>query len=122
MSETSRESAQGVACISESFKHPKCVILRLRVNEFELIVTQQNLTVLLWHALLLQTALSIKLDQRIRYSHIEPLQPPELKQKSFHIVLDIDKDMLRDPDFEKVEHEVHHVHRARDGTLYGICT
>ncbi|KAF7588283.1 hypothetical protein BBP40_005937 [Aspergillus hancockii] len=40
-----------------------------------------------------------------------------MKQKSFHIVLDIEKDMLKDPDFGKVEHEVHRVRRARDGTL-----
>lgn len=39
-----------------------------------------------------------------------------MKQKSFHIVLDIEKDMLKDPDFEQLEHEVHRVRRARDGT------
>ncbi|OJD20430.1 hypothetical protein ACJ73_08235 [Blastomyces percursus] len=58
-----------------------------------------------------------ELGQRIHHSHIEPLQPPEMKQRSFHIVLDIEKAMLRDPDLGTVEHEVHRVRRAMDGTF-----
>lgn len=40
-----------------------------------------------------------------------------LQEKSFHIVLDLDKDMLKDPDLGTVEHEVHRVRRAEDGSL-----
>ncbi len=36
----------------------------------------------------------------------------------FHIVLNIEKDMLRDSDFERVEHKVHHVCQAKNNILY----
>ena len=118
MSEISRESALDAVPTSETFpKHPKRVILRLRVNEFEdCNPTEFDCAIM---AYLASRGRPVdELRQRIHHSHIEPLQAPELKQRSFHIVLDIEKDMLRDPDLETVEHEVHRVHRARDGTLY----
>jgi len=119
MSEISRESALDAVPTSESFpKHPKRVILRLRVNEFDdCNPTEFDCAIM---AYLASAGRPVdELRQRIHHSHIEPLQPPEMKQRSFHIVLDIEKDMLRDPDLERVEHEVHRVRRAKDGTLYG---
>ncbi|EQL34443.1 hypothetical protein BDFG_03788 [Blastomyces dermatitidis ATCC 26199] len=114
MPETSGESAVDAVPTFESFpKHPKRVILRLRVNEFD----GRNPTEF-DHAIMAYLASAGRpvdeLTQRIHHSHIEPFQPPEMKQRSFHIVLDIEKDMLSDPDFERVEHEVHRVHRAKN--------
>jgi len=40
-----------------------------------------------------------------------------MKQKSLHIVLDLEKDMISDPGFEMVEQEVHRVRRTQDGSL-----
>ncbi|OAX84896.1 hypothetical protein ACJ72_00718 [Emergomyces africanus] len=82
-----------------------------------MVVIQQSLTVLSWAYLASSGRPVDELTRRIHYSHIEPLQPPKMKQRSFHIVLDIDKDMLSDPDFERVEHEVHRVHRATNDTF-----
>ncbi|PGH35731.1 hypothetical protein GX50_01444 [[Emmonsia] crescens] len=97
-------------------KHPKRVILRLRVDEFDdCNPTEFDSAIMAYLASAGRPA--NELQQRIHHSHIEPLQPPEMKQRSFHIVLDIEKDMLRDPDLERVEHEVHRVRRAKDGTL-----
>lgn len=119
MSETSRESAVDAGPTFEGFpKHPKRVILRLRVNEFDgRNPTEFDRAIM---AYLASAGRPVdELTQKIHHSHIEPLQPPEMKQRSFHIVPDIEKDMLSDPDFERVEHEVHRVHRAKNGTLYG---
>lgn len=119
MSETSGESAVDAVPTFASFpKHPKRVILRLRVNEFDgRNPTEFDRAIM---AYLASAGRPVdELTQRIHHSHIEPLQPPEMKQRSFHIVLDIEKDMLSDPEFETVEHEVHRVHRAKNGTLYG---
>ncbi|KAE8352570.1 hypothetical protein BDV28DRAFT_134968 [Aspergillus coremiiformis] len=116
MSQTLPELAQDFVHTSKDFKQPKRVILRLRVNEFENCAPTEFDRAIM--AYLASAGRSVdELQQRIHYSHIEPLQPPELKQTSFHIVLDIEKGMLKDPDFEKIEHEVHRVRRARDGTL-----
>ncbi|OJD15230.1 hypothetical protein AJ78_04490 [Emergomyces pasteurianus Ep9510] len=97
-------------------KHPKRVILRLRVNEFDgRSPTEFD------HAIKAYLASAGRpvdeLTQRIHYSHIEPFQPPELKQRSFHIVQDIEKDMFSDPDFDEVKHEVHRIRRAKNGTF-----
>ncbi|OJJ45672.1 hypothetical protein ASPZODRAFT_17124 [Penicilliopsis zonata CBS 506.65] len=56
-------------------------------------------------------------EQGIHYPHMEPFQSPDLQQKSFHIVPDIEKDMLDDADLGNTEPEVHRVRRHKDGTL-----
>jgi hypothetical protein len=58
-----------------------------------------------------------EIDQHKHFSHIEPFQAPELKQTSFHIVLDIDKDLVENPNFETLLHEVYRVRRGVDGNL-----
>ncbi|KAK2778756.1 hypothetical protein FQN53_001653 [Emmonsiellopsis sp. PD_33] len=116
MSEISGESEIYAGPTSKSFpKRPKRVILRLRVNEFDGYSSTE-----FDHAIMAYLA-SVgrpvdELTKRIHYSHVEPLQPPEMKQRSFHIVLDVEKDMLSDPDFDRVEHEVHRVRRTKNGT------
>ncbi|OAX81898.1 hypothetical protein ACJ72_03766 [Emergomyces africanus] len=117
MPNISRESVLDTVPTSESFsKHPKRVILRLRVNEFDdRNPTEFDSAIM---AYLESAGRPVdELGQRIHHSHIEPFQSPEMKQRSFHIVLDIEKAMLRDPDLETVEHEVHRVRRAKDGTF-----
>ncbi|GAD99115.1 conserved hypothetical protein [Paecilomyces variotii No. 5] len=94
----------------------KRVILRLRVSDFDNCGPAELDRAIM--AYLSSTGHSVnEISQRKYYSHIEPFQPPDMKQKTFHIVLGIEKDMLKDPDFEQIEHEVHRDHRATDRTL-----
>lgn len=97
-------------------KHPKRIILRLRVNEF-VSCSQIEFDRAIMAYLDSAGRRPNELAERLHQSHIEPFQAPEMNQKSFHIVLDLDKDMLKDPDLGTVEHEVHRVRRAEDGSL-----
>lgn len=122
MSNKSGESAlPDIVSTSESKpKHPKRVILRLRANQFPGHSSREFDYAIMAYLASVGRATD-EHDRGIHYSHVEPLQPYEMNQKSFHIVLDIEKDMLADPDFETVDHEVHRVRRAKDGTLYEYC-
>ncbi|KAK0112473.1 hypothetical protein ONS96_001710 [Cadophora gregata f. sp. sojae] len=51
------------------------------------------------------------------YAHIEPFQSPELRQTSFHIILDIEKDMLHDGGFKNLPHEIYRIRRNEQDTL-----
>ncbi|KAE8147974.1 hypothetical protein BDV25DRAFT_159178 [Aspergillus avenaceus] len=115
MPETSRELAQAVY-MSKPSRHPKRVILRLRVNEFDHCPPTEFDHAI--RAYLASTGRAADEHQRrMHHSHIEPFQPREMGQRSFHIILDLEQDMLQDPNFERVEHEVHRVRRNRDGTF-----
>jgi hypothetical protein len=48
--------------------------------------------------------------------HIEPIQMPELKQTSCHIILDINKHGVETPNLQEMPHEVYRV-RKKDGVL-----
>ncbi|KKZ61747.1 hypothetical protein EMCG_03695 [[Emmonsia] crescens] len=118
MSKASTQSALLDAELTSGDFHkgPKRVILRLRVNEFDgRDSTEFDSTI---KAYLTSAGRPVdEFHSRIHHSHIEPFQPLEMKQTSFHIVLDIEKDMLRDPDLGEVQHEVHRVRRDMDGTF-----
>ncbi|KAL5334670.1 hypothetical protein BJX70DRAFT_351118 [Aspergillus crustosus] len=95
--------------------HPKRIILRLRVQDFESShPSELNCAIIAY----LHSAgrSSDELAEGKLRSHIEPFQAPELKQKTFHIILDLDKNQLTNPDLGSVEHEVHRVRRANDGS------
>lgn len=95
---------------------PKRIILRLRVNEFDSSSPTDFDRVVIAY---LESAgrRPEELAERLHQSHVEPFQAPEMNQKSFHIILDQDKDMLIDPDLETVEHEVYRVRRAQNDSL-----
>lgn len=97
-------------------KQPKRVVLRLRVNEFDSYGPEEFTYAM--RAFLKYAGHPVEeIDQHKHFSHIEPFQAPELKQTSFHIVLDIDKDLVKNPDFETLPHEVYRVRRGGDGNL-----
>ena len=51
------------------------------------------------------------------YAHIELFQHYELQQTSFHIILNINKDSLAQPNMQSLPHEVYHVRRDEQGNL-----
>jgi hypothetical protein len=57
------------------------------------------------------------LDYKRHYAHLEPFQPLDTPQRSFHIILDLEKDSLDNPDFGTLKHEVYRVRRDNDGIL-----
>lgn len=50
-----------------------------------------------------------ELKEDKHYAHIKPYQASELQQRSFHIILDIEKDLLNSPNIQKLPHEIYHV-------------
>ena len=95
---------------------PKRVILRLRVSEFEG-CNQSDFNQAI-KAYLNSVGRSMQeFDQGRHYSHIEPFQSLDIRQTSFHIILDLEKDLLDNPDFGTLQHEVYRVRRDIDGKL-----
>jgi hypothetical protein len=45
------------------------------------------------------------------YAHIKPFQDPEIPQTSFHIVLDMEKDMLEGSNLKSLPHEIYRIRR-----------
>jgi hypothetical protein len=56
-------------------------------------------------------------EERKHFAHVEPFQAPELKQKTFHIVLDIEQHLLEEPNFDNLPHEIYRVRRDKEGNL-----
>lgn len=48
------------------------------------------------------------------YAHVVPFQAPELKQTSFHIIIDFDKDSLVDGNLRGLPHKIYRVRRVDD--------
>lgn len=48
-----------------------------------------------------------ELKEDKHYAHIEPYQAPELQQCSFHIILNIEKDLLDSLNVQKLSHEIY---------------
>jgi hypothetical protein len=101
---------------------PKRVILRLRVNEFkgEGRSWEQHVDAikayLIWAGH--QTSeYEGPFETRKHFAHVEPFQQPELKQTSFHVVLDIEQHLLESPNLDDVPQEVYRVRRNQEGNL-----
>jgi len=102
---------------STSLQHqPKRVVLRLRVNEFEGRDPSEYKEAIEAYISFAGHPVN-ELEEGKHFTHIEPFQAPELQQRSFHIVLDIEKDMLDNPNIQKLPHEIYHVRRDRQGRL-----
>ena len=108
-----------IACPGET---PKRVILRLRVHEFdgeghswEQYVDAID-TYLIWAG---RSTHEYKGDYETRrhFAHIEPFQAPELNQKTFHVILDIEQHSLREANFDHIPHEIYRVRRNEEGGL-----
>lgn len=90
-------------------QEPKRVILRLRVADFEKESASEFVNAI-------QAYLNFAgYNEDVQYySHIEPFQSPEIRQLSFHIILDIHKDKIQTVDFNLLPHEVYRVRRKQD--------
>jgi hypothetical protein len=95
---------------------PKCVILRLRVNQFEGRGTSEYGDAVKAYLTFAKRPTS-ELATNKHYTHIEPFQDPEIPQTSFHIILDMEKDMLEDPNLQNLPHEIYRIHRGDQGIL-----
>lgn len=102
--------------------YPKRVILRLRVNEFEgegrsweqhIDAIKAYLT---W-AGRPTSEYAGAYETRKHFAHVEPFQAPELKQTTFHVILDIEQRSLNRPNFDVLPHEIYRVRRDEKGTL-----
>ncbi len=102
---------------STSLEHqPKRVILRLRVNDFGgRDSSEYNEAIEAYIAFAGHYVNELEEDKH--YAHIEPYQAPELQQRSFHIILDIEKDLLDSPNVQKLPHEIYRVRRDKQGKL-----
>lgn len=125
-SSTLADDMKPILACSEN--RPKRVILRLRVNEFEgeghsweqhVDAIQAYLT---WAGRPTSEYDEGPYEARKHFAHVEPFQDPELQQTTFHVVLDMEQDMLNEPDFDTVPHEIYRVRRDKEGKLYDLMT
>lgn len=90
-------------------EQPKRVILRLRVAEFEKYAYSELFNAIKAYLTFAGYSLD-KSDEDRYYPHIElPFPAPELRRKGFHMILDMEKDMIESPDLSKLSHEIYHV-------------
>ncbi len=108
--------------IARARETPKRVILRLRVNEFEgdgrnweQYIDAIN-TYLIWAGRSIQEYEG-DYQTRRHFAHVEPFQAPELNQKTFHVILDIEQHSLRYANFDHIPHEIYRVRRNENGDL-----
>jgi hypothetical protein len=92
-----------MATSATSKSQPKRVILRLRVNQFEGRDTSEYDDAIKAYLTFAKRPTS-ELAANKHYAHIEPFQDPKIPQTSFHIVLDIEKDMLEGSNLQNLPH------------------
>jgi len=102
--------------IPTASKQPKRVILRLRVNEFDGPDSFKFNDAIKTYLAFAERPLE-ELELNIHFAHIEPFQDPELQQTSFHITLDIEKNMLHNPNVKDLPHEVYRIRPNNEGNL-----
>jgi len=95
---------------------PKRVILRLRVNQFEGRDTSEYDDAIKAYLTFAKRPTS-ELATSKHYAHIEPFQDPEIPQTSFHIILDMEKDMREDSNLQNLPHEIYRIRRDDQGIL-----
>ncbi len=109
---------------------PKRVILRLRVNEFEgegrsWEQHRDAIKAYLTWAGRPTSEYDCQYDchydcdrkERKHFAHVEPFQPLEVNQTTFHVVLDMEQHSLENPNLDDVPHEIYRVRRDKDGNL-----
>lgn len=101
---------------------PKRVILRLRVDKFEGDGRSWEQYVDAIRAYLIWAKRPIDeyegdYETRRHFAHVEPFQAPELNQKTFHVILDMEQHALDQTDFDCLPHEIYRVRRNDKGDL-----
>jgi len=102
---------------STSLEHQsKRVILRLQVNNFGgHDFSEYNEAIKVYIAFAEHYINELKEDKH--YAHIEPYQALKLQQRSFHIILNIEKDLLDSLNVQKLPHEIYCVCCDKQGKL-----
>ena len=100
-------------------RQPKRVVLRLRVKDFEGNSSSEHDDAIMAY-LVFAGRSSNELEKTKFFAHIEPFQDPELRQTSFHIVLDMEKDLVEDTDLQSLPHEIYRVRRDQHGILWEL--
>ena len=97
---------------------PKRVILRLRCNEFEDTIESYNEVIKAYLSSAGRTF--SEYTERRHVAHFEGQQDyqEDNPMASFHITLDIEEAAIKEPDLDKLPHEIYRVRRRKDdGTL-----
>ncbi|KAH6714416.1 hypothetical protein BKA61DRAFT_517633 [Leptodontidium sp. MPI-SDFR-AT-0119] len=94
----------------------KRVVLRLKVSDFEGRQFSEYVDAIKAYLLFAKRP-THEYDAKKHYAHIEPFQSPELRQTSFHIIIDIEKDMLNNGGFQSLPHEIYRIRRSEQGDL-----
>jgi hypothetical protein len=56
-------------------------------------------------------------EEQKHFAHIEPFQDSEIRQTRFHITLDMEQALAKNPDFGKLPHEIYRIRRDEHGEL-----
>lgn len=98
-------------------REPRRVILRLRVAEFETYEAEiyDEFIKAIKAYLRFANIAPEEIDEQKHFPHIEPLQAPELRQTSFHIILDMEKDQT--VDLSTLPYMIYYVRREINGDL-----
>ena len=91
------------------------MILRLRAKEFEGHDLNSEFGNAIKAYLAFAGRLTSEHEENKHYVHIEP--PHDIPNSSFHITLDLEKDLLRNPNFQNLPHEIYRVRRDKQGNL-----
>lgn len=96
---------------------PKRVILRLRYNDFK---DDDNSHTVAVEAYLAASGRDVvEYNHMARYVSHKPRQDymEDNPRASFHVILDIEKDASKNPDMDKLPHEIYRIRRQDDGAL-----
>ncbi|KAE8165628.1 hypothetical protein BDV40DRAFT_58596 [Aspergillus tamarii] len=116
MAESTGDSAPcAVSTCQNSLNHAKCVILRLRGGDFLPNFCLEDLDDAI-RAYLVSSGRSVHELKQIIHS---VYQEHSLVLGLFYIIIDLHKDQLRNSELNDVQHELHRIRRAEDGTMYG---
>ncbi|KAL5313250.1 hypothetical protein ACEPPN_018983 [Leptodophora sp. 'Broadleaf-Isolate-01'] len=94
----------------------KRVVLRLKVSDFEGRQSSECVDAIKAYLLFAKRPTD-EYEAEKHHAHIEPFQSPELRQTSFHIIIDIEKDMLDNGEFQSLPHEIYRIRRNEQGAL-----
>lgn len=96
---------------------PKRVILRLRCNEFDDTIESYNEAIKAYLSSEGRTFTEYEESRHIAHFQCHQDYQENNPSASFHIILDIEKAAIREPDWDTLPHEIYRIRRQKgDGT------
>ncbi|KAE8330633.1 hypothetical protein BDV39DRAFT_202041 [Aspergillus sergii] len=118
MAENTKDSAPSdtvpSAVSTDKLNQPKRIILQHRENDFNDWSWEDYHSVIRAYAALSGRPVD-EFDRKIHHAHVQT--PFAAVRGFFYMILDLHKDLLRNPDLSQVQHELYRVCRAEDGTI-----